>query len=326
MALEGRPGAAGKRGGGDAPSAAAIVEEASPTPSASCHEHTNSHVNNRRPSLPDRNPTSSSRVSSTNWATSNGEPGRIPRNILPSAVFGEGKDEVPMPLDGDIFSADNRDETYAFADAIHVDDAVSADTTCRGNPITSTCSTVDTSCGGSDTWNVGTNVSETARKNVDTDTAYLYNNLEPANRTEHVSASTKKRKADSVDEILSVPDFLQQSQNPSATFNAYVPSEEACEPNDKDILLGRGGLSNHHIGNIRYRHYIEDFKPYYQRLDTKDEKKEFSQTFCNFVHSYGGRFLEQDPESDGWVEAQSNKARKKCGQALREEKKLRISR
>ena len=317
MALERRSGAVGKRGEGSSASAPVVGEE-SPIPSSRDGDTDDSEVNNPRPSLPDRNPTSSSRVSSTNWAASNGEPGRISKNISPSAVFGEGKDQIPMPLDGEIFSADNSNEKmYTFANAIDVEQVVvSTNTTYGGNPSTSTCSPVDTSCDG-------TNLSESAKNNVDT--TYMHSNLKPADKSVHVSITTLKRKAGPMGESVSVADFLQQSENPKATFDAYKPSSEPCEPNENDILLGRGGLSNHHIGNIRYRQYIEDFKPYYQRLNTKDEKKELSQVFCNFVHDYGGRFLEQDPESDAWIEAQNNKARKKCSQALREEKKPRIS-
>mmetsp|Transcript_36048 Transcript_36048/g.78952 ORF Transcript_36048/g.78952 Transcript_36048/m.78952 type:complete len:320 (+) Transcript_36048:60-1019(+) len=318
MALEHRSGSVAKREGGSSSASASVAGEESPIPSSRDGNADDSEVNNPRPSLPDRNPTSSSRVSSTNWPASNGEPGRIPKNISPSAVFGEGKDQIPMPLDGEIFSAGNSNETYAFANAIDAEQVVSTKTTYGGNPSTSTCSPVDTSCDA-------TNLNECAKNNVDT--TYTHSNREPTDKSVHVSVSTStlKRKAGSISESVSVADFLRQSENPKATFDAYMPSSEPCEPNDNDILLGRGGLSNHHIGNIRYRQYIEDFKPYYQRLNTKDEKKELSQTFMNFVHNYGGRFLEQDPESDGWIEAQNNKARKKCSQALREEKKPRIS-
>jgi len=135
----------------------------------------------------------------------------------------------------------------------------------------------------------------------------------------------RKRKAESLDEGASinvdVDEFLKRHDHPS-TYNDYQLLTEPCEePTDRDVLLGRGGLTNHHVGNKLYREKIEDFKPYYQKLSGKDEKQEFSRKVVNFVHSYGGRFLEKDAYSDGWVEVEKNKARKKVGQALREEPK-----
>eukprot|EP00568_Trieres_chinensis_P000260 CAMPEP_0183307666 /NCGR_PEP_ID=MMETSP0160_2-20130417/18660_1 /TAXON_ID=2839 ORGANISM="Odontella Sinensis, Strain Grunow 1884" /NCGR_SAMPLE_ID=MMETSP0160_2 /ASSEMBLY_ACC=CAM_ASM_000250 /LENGTH=337 /DNA_ID=CAMNT_0025471305 /DNA_START=35 /DNA_END=1048 /DNA_ORIENTATION=+ len=97
-------------------------------------------------------------------------------------------------------------------------------------------------------------------------------------------------------------------------------SKVYCEPNDKDVLLGRGGLTNHHVGNKRYREEIEQLKPWYNSCKTKTEKKELSQLFMEYVHSYGGRFLEKD-ETGRWHLAENKRARKKASQALRENKR-----
>lgn len=301
MALERKSGTAAKNGDG------AALTSSVETPSSRDGDDPN--VSRPQPSLPDRNPSSSSRVSSMNWAI--GEP--VNRNISPSAVFGEGVDHIPMPLDGNIFAADNDSETLAFFDTMSGEEVASSDTSrCDGHP---DGNAADMSCATS------TKVITTGNSK---DTNAGRTNL--IDDGESIHSDAQKRKAESMGNDTSVANFIQQSDDPAATYNAYVPRPEPCEPNDKDILLGRGGLSNHHIGNIHYRDHIEEFKPYYQRLDTKDEKKELSMVFINFVHNYGGRFLEADDEKDGWLEIQNNKARKKASQALREEKKPRKSR
>ncbi len=95
---------------------------------------------------------------------------------------------------------------------------------------------------------------------------------------------------------------------------------KVCIPTDLDVLLGRGGLTNNHSGNIRYREEVEKVKPMYFSCLTKSEKKEVSELLVAYVQDYGGRFLEKDSESGEWVIASQSSARKKASQALRETK------
>jgi hypothetical protein len=108
------------------------------------------------------------------------------------------------------------------------------------------------------------------------------------------------------------------------TMNQYMPpiavAAAACEITELDVLLGRGGLTNNHPGNIRYREEVEKTKPMYHDCTTKNQKKEVSELLQAFVHDYGGRFLEKDPDTSEWVLASAKAARKKCSQALRESK------
>ena len=93
---------------------------------------------------------------------------------------------------------------------------------------------------------------------------------------------------------------------------------------ENDVLMGRGGLSNHHVGNKRFRALANSLKDEYIRLDDKDEKTVFSNRLVDMVHQAGGRFLVRDQGSDLWVEADRRKARKKASQALREQKTLKL--
>jgi hypothetical protein len=94
-----------------------------------------------------------------------------------------------------------------------------------------------------------------------------------------------------------------------------------------DVLLGRGGKSNHHPGNKRYREEIENFRIIYATLDTDKEKTEMSQTLVDVIEKMGGRFLEEDKVKDmngkaiglGWYAVPFIVARRKVSQALRED-------
>lgn len=230
--------------------------------------------------FPARDPSSSCRTSSSSWAV-----GKIAGNLSPEAIFGEGEDLVPMPLEESVFSSESG-EQFELADAP------------IGNEADNTAPTNGTCTSG------------------------------PSKGKDIISLTKhQKRKAESRNEdsslihVIEVDEFLQRGDHASKYDNYQLLAEPCEEPTERDVLLGRGGLTNHHRGNKLYREKIEDFKPHYQKLSSKEEKQEFSKMVVNFVHSYGGRFLEKDVYSDGWVEVEKNKARKKVGQALREELK-----
>jgi len=114
----------------------------------------------------------------------------------------------------------------------------------------------------------------------------------------------------------------EQRHWPSFHISPRAPAhpEFVTDPTHLDVLLGRGGLTNKHPGNIKYRETAEDWKGYYQSQKSKDDKKDVSILLMKCVHDYGGRFLTKDPSTECWVVAQDNQARKKCSQALRESK------
>lgn len=90
-------------------------------------------------------------------------------------------------------------------------------------------------------------------------------------------------------------------------------------PAQTDILMGRGGKSNHHPGNKRYREEILNFKKTYSQLTSKEDKTELSRHVVDFVHKYKGRFLALDKTVNRWYEITDAVARRKVSQALRED-------
>ena len=89
------------------------------------------------------------------------------------------------------------------------------------------------------------------------------------------------------------------------------------EVSDLDCVLGRGGKSNHHPGNKRYRAEVQNLQKWYKSSD-KAEKTDLAQCLVNFVHSYGGRFVKQEKSTGRWYVVSNLVARRKASQALRE--------
>ena len=95
-----------------------------------------------------------------------------------------------------------------------------------------------------------------------------------------------------------------------------VDMSRSIEPTDDDVLLGRGGFTNTHPGNIRFRDKALELRPWYEASD-KEQKFQISKILLESVTEKGSRFLER--EEDGlWYEVVGDGARKKASQALRE--------
>lgn len=98
-----------------------------------------------------------------------------------------------------------------------------------------------------------------------------------------------------------------------------------------DVLLGRGGLSNNHIGNLWFRSLVASYRIGYTAAP-KGGKGQLARNICNYVRVSGGRFLERRDNHDRschnrgtsadaaccWFECGDKRAQAKCSQALRE--------
>lgn len=90
---------------------------------------------------------------------------------------------------------------------------------------------------------------------------------------------------------------------------------EAVEQND--VLLGRGGETNHHSGNIQYRQLVKACQPAYMSAKRRD-KPRIAAAIVAVVRSLGGRFLKKLPCDSKWSDVGNNRSREKTSQALRE--------
>ena len=97
---------------------------------------------------------------------------------------------------------------------------------------------------------------------------------------------------------------------------------------DHDVLLGRGGGTNHNPGNIQFRKIVASHQAAYV-VAKKSVKRDIAEQCVKKVHDSGGRFWKKNAADDGWEPATPQEALSKASQALREgqfvrEKKKRI--
>ena len=107
---------------------------------------------------------------------------------------------------------------------------------------------------------------------------------------------------------------LEKSDDIPPNFGGVVK-----EPNENDVLSGRGGRINAHSGNVHYRELVKQYRGVYLSHETKKlDKAKIAAKIVTAVRNMvpPGRFLKED--KDGWVEIGDEKARKKAGQAMRE--------
>jgi hypothetical protein len=94
------------------------------------------------------------------------------------------------------------------------------------------------------------------------------------------------------------------------------------DPNENDVLCGRGGRINSHTGNIQFREMIASRKKDYLAKTTKKlEKAHIAAKIIYDIRSTepSGRFLKEDRDTGLWFDIGDAKAIKKAGQALRED-------
>ncbi len=94
------------------------------------------------------------------------------------------------------------------------------------------------------------------------------------------------------------------------------------DPNENDVLCGRGGRINSHSGNIKFRDVINARKKEYLAPTTKKlEKAHIAAAIVYDIRGMDppGRFLKEERDTGLWYDIGDAKAIKKTGQALRED-------
>ena len=149
-------------------------------------------------------------------------------------------------------------------------------------------------------------------------------NFQPRKRTSTCSVSSSVSSASSAAAVSS-DDSSFPSNKPSTNQN-LANEKVACDPQDSassssishnDVLCGRGGLTNHHPGNIFFRRMVRLRQESYLRASKRD-KASVARDIVDTIRQLNppGRFLKKG--GDVWVEIGNRKAREKTSQALRE--------
>jgi hypothetical protein len=120
---------------------------------------------------------------------------------------------------------------------------------------------------------------------------------------------------------LSIPPTFKK-QEPKKRRGPRKKEPEVKTPVEQktelDVLMGRGGCSNHHAGNEAYRNRILQLQPVYKALARK-KKTDFGESVVTWVQDRGGRFLNRDSVGGPWYVVTDAMARQKVSQALRED-------
>ena len=108
------------------------------------------------------------------------------------------------------------------------------------------------------------------------------------------------------------------SAAPQVNYANY-PLKDIPQPHPHDVLCGRGGGTNNHIGNSHWRMLVAANKQLYITLP-KRQKMLLSRSIVNAVRSQNppGRFLQKDSKSNKWFDVGDQRAQEKTSQALRE--------
>lgn len=141
--------------------------------------------------------------------------------------------------------------------------------------------------------------------------------LSRATSISHVSEDASEREHQSMSDKSETSSLDDSEKEHSTRQRVYVETIR-----DTDILCGRGGRSNHHPGNKRYRHVISEMKLSYKKMETKSVKTDLSRTIVDHVCKYGGRFIKKEGTTGRYYVLTRGEARKKTSQALRESKAL----
>eukprot|EP00567_Pseudictyota_dubia_P015440 CAMPEP_0197447010 /NCGR_PEP_ID=MMETSP1175-20131217/11773_1 /TAXON_ID=1003142 /ORGANISM="Triceratium dubium, Strain CCMP147" /LENGTH=138 /DNA_ID=CAMNT_0042978191 /DNA_START=141 /DNA_END=554 /DNA_ORIENTATION=+ len=90
-------------------------------------------------------------------------------------------------------------------------------------------------------------------------------------------------------------------------------------PHHNDILLGRGGKNNQHVGNEQLRNLARAQRDTY-RHSSKKGKSYISRQIVSYVRGMDppARFLKKDSVTGRWVDVGDDIAREKAAQALRD--------
>jgi hypothetical protein len=107
-----------------------------------------------------------------------------------------------------------------------------------------------------------------------------------------------------------------------APFDSKTTMSTTSMPEDSpytehDVLCGRGGVTNTHQGNMRFRTLVADRQDEYL-VASKKEKGLMARKIVKTIQDRGGRFIAYNASTGVWEPVPEKKAIEKASQALRE--------
>lgn len=99
--------------------------------------------------------------------------------------------------------------------------------------------------------------------------------------------------------------------------SASLSGADCVDLTENDVLCGRGGITNSHPGNLRFRALVRQRKMAYINAVKRCDKPRIARQIVFKIRQMGGRFLERS-RSGTWQIVDDARAAKKVSQALRE--------
>jgi len=120
---------------------------------------------------------------------------------------------------------------------------------------------------------------------------------------------------------------LMTTAHPKKKKDNAQAGREIQKPGPNDVMIGRGGGTNNHSGNIKFRRMVEDLKATYKAATSRSEKRTIASNIITEWRALDppGRFLERNDETGLWNDIGDVEAHKKCTVKLREKETVRES-
>ena len=108
---------------------------------------------------------------------------------------------------------------------------------------------------------------------------------------------------------------------PVINVQVIAPVQVIAQVTDNDVLLGRGGLTNQHPGNILWRALAAQLRPEYITTNSNKTKRQISLRLIDMVKANGGRFLKKNANGE-YIEVADADVINKSSAAIREDPAL----
>lgn len=141
-----------------------------------------------------------------------------------------------------------------------------------------------------------------------------------AKRAKDENDGSEKDGSDSKDKEVSQDgggDDEKDNVPPKVIPNVPASTEGVKFYSRNDVLCGRGGGTNVHPGNRRFRDLINANRRAYLKA-RKNDKPAISRSIVRTIREMNGRFLKKDEKQGLWFEIGDDCAREKTSQALRQ--------
>jgi len=114
-------------------------------------------------------------------------------------------------------------------------------------------------------------------------------------------------------------DEEESSSSQETEIKITAEKDQEMQPHENDILMGRGGKNNQHVGNEKLRGFARlESKNY--RMASKNGKSCISRNLVSQVRGMSptGRFLKKNNATGAWEDVGDDVAREKTSQVLRD--------